>query len=178
MTIKHSLGTQVEPGTLRMERTLPAPIERVWAYLVDSDKRAAWLAGGALPKQSGELFELRFEHTKLTGEVAPDRFAECREPIHQKSRLLHIEPQKLLTISWDEGSAAPSEVSFELTPQGDSTRLVLTHRRLATRKGMLSVAGGWHAHVDVLIDVLAGNKPQGFWTNLAEVAKEYETQIR
>jgi uncharacterized protein YndB with AHSA1/START domain len=29
MTIKHSLGQQVDPGTLRMERTLPAPIERV-----------------------------------------------------------------------------------------------------------------------------------------------------
>jgi hypothetical protein len=27
-TIKHSLGRQVEPDTLRMERTLPAPVER------------------------------------------------------------------------------------------------------------------------------------------------------
>ncbi|HEX7863621.1 MAG TPA: SRPBCC family protein [Variovorax sp.] len=178
MTIKHSLGNQTAPGTLRMERTLPAPIERVWAYLADSDRRAAWLAGGALPRAPGELFELRFEHTKLTGEVAPDRFAECREPILQKSRLLRMEPPRLLSISWDEGGSAPSEVTFELTPKGDTTQLVLTHSRLASRKDMLSVAGGWHAHVDVLIEILSGHKPQGFWTNLAAIEKEYEAHIR
>jgi len=55
---------------------------------------------------------------------------------------------------------------------------VLTHRRLANRKEVISVAGGWHAHVDVLIDVLRGDKPQGFWTNLEVVEKAYEAQIR
>jgi uncharacterized protein YndB with AHSA1/START domain len=176
MKIKHSLGTQVDAATLRMERTLPAPIERVWAYLTDPDKRAAWLAGGTMAQQPGELFDLRFDHTQLTGEVAPERFAECRKPIVQKSKLVRMEAPTLLTISWDEGPA-PSEVTFELTPQGDATQLVLTHRRLASRKDMLSVAGGWHAHVDVLIDVLAGREPQGFWTNLAEVEKGYEAQL-
>lgn len=177
MTTKQSLGTQVDSTTLRMERVLPAPIERVWAYLADSDKRATWLAGGALPRAPGELFELRFDHTGLTGEVAPDRFADCRVPILQKSRLLRVEPPRLLAISWNEGGATPSEVTFELTPQGDTTRLVLTHSRLANRKGMLSVASGWHAHVDVLIETLAGGKPQGFWTNLVAIGQEYEAHI-
>jgi hypothetical protein len=54
---------------------------------------------------------------------------------------------------------------------------VLTHRRLASRKDMLSVASGWHAHADVLIDVLAGQQPQGFWTNLLAVEKAYEAHI-
>ena len=177
MTIKHSLGQKVDPGTLRMERTLPAPIERVWAYLTDHDKRAAWLAGGTMTQKPGEMFDLRFNHTELTGEVAPDRYAECRQPIVQKSRLVRMEAPTLLTISWDEGPA-PSEVTFELTPQGNTTQLVLTHRRLASRKDMVSVAGGWHAHVDVLIEVLAGRKPQGFWTNHAALEKDYEAQIR
>jgi uncharacterized protein YndB with AHSA1/START domain len=177
MTIKHSLGQQVAPGTLRMERILPAPIERVWAYLTDPDKRATWLAGGTMTQKPGEMFDLRFNHTELTGEVAPDRYAECRQPIVQKSRLVRMEAPTLLTISWDEGPA-PSEVTFELTPQGNTTQLVLTHRRLASRKDMVSVAGGWHAHVDVLIEVLAGRKPQGFWTNHAALEKDYEAQIR
>ena len=88
-----------------------------------------------------------------------------------------MEPPRLLAISWNEGGAAPSEVTFELTPQGDTTRLVLTHSRLASRKGMLSVASGWHAHVDVLIETLAGGKPQGFWTNLLALGQEYEAHI-
>jgi uncharacterized protein YndB with AHSA1/START domain len=29
----------VEPGTVRLERLLPGPIDRVWAYLTESDKR-------------------------------------------------------------------------------------------------------------------------------------------
>ena len=177
MTIKHSLGRRVEPDTLRMERTLPAPVERVWAYLTDPDKRATWLAGGTMAHAPGELFDLRFDHTRLTGEVAPDRYAECRVPIAQKSRLVRMEAPTLLAISWDEGPS-PSEVTFELTPQGNATLLVLTHRRLASRKDMLSVAGGWHSHVDVLIDVLAGQQPQGFWTNLLAVEKAYEAHIR
>lgn len=149
-----------------MERTLPVPIERVWAYLIDPDKRAAWLADGTMAQKPGEMFDLLFNHTELTGEVAPDRYAECRQPIVQKSRLVRMEAPTLLTLSWDEGPA-PSEVTFELT-----------HRRLASRKDMVSVAGGWHAHVDVLIEVLAGSKPQGFWTNHAALDRNYEAQIR
>lgn len=177
-TIKHSLGNQTAPGTLRVERTLPAPIDRVWTYLVDPDKRATWLAGGTMARQPGGVFDLRFEHTKLTDEEAPERFAGYRKPHLQQSKLLRMEAPTLLTISWDEGGANASEVSFELTPQGDdSTRLVLTHRRLADRKETLSVAGGWHAHLDVLVDVIQGKKPQGFWTTLDAVEKAYEAHI-
>ena len=52
-TLKHSLGTQTEPGTLRIERTLPAPIDRVWTYLVDPEKRRSWLAGGTMAQAPG-----------------------------------------------------------------------------------------------------------------------------
>ena len=39
-------GVLTAPDTLRIERLLPGPIERVWQYLTDSDKRATWLAVG------------------------------------------------------------------------------------------------------------------------------------
>ena len=37
-------GELIEPATVRIERMLPGPIERVWDYLTDSDLRAQWLA--------------------------------------------------------------------------------------------------------------------------------------
>jgi uncharacterized protein YndB with AHSA1/START domain len=172
-----SLGTLIEPGTVRMERTLPAPVERVWAYFVDPDKRARWLAGGTMAEKSGGVFELRFDHTSLSGQVAPDRFADCRGPISQKSRLVTLDPMKRLTISWGSESATASEVSFEFTPRGDSTHLVLTHRRLPDRKETLSVSSGWHAHLDVLDDVLHERTPRGFWSNHAELEKAYEARL-
>ena len=177
MTLKHSLGTLIEPATLRVERIFPAPIERVWAYLVDPEKRRTWLAGGTMAAEPGGIFELRFQHTELSGEEAPEHYAAYRKTHIQKSRVVRIEPPKLLTISWGNESDAASEVTFELTPTGDGTRLVLTHRRLPDRKETVSVSSGWHAHLDVLDDVLNGRTPHGFWTNLEAVEKAYEAGI-
>lgn len=178
MTLKHSLGTQTEPATLRVERILPAPVERVWAYLVDPEKRRNWLAGGSMAQAPGGVFELRFQHTELSGEEAPEHYAAYRKTHIQKSRVVHIEPPKLLTISWGSESDTASEVTFELSPKGEGTQLVLTHRRLPDRKETVSVASGWHAHLDVLDDVLHGRKPQGFWTNLSELEAAYEAHVR
>ena len=43
-----AFGALTEPTTLTIQRVLPGPIERVWAYLTESDKRRQWLAAGAL----------------------------------------------------------------------------------------------------------------------------------
>ena len=41
-------GTLIEPTTLKIQRLLPGPIERCWAYLTESDMRRQWLAAGQL----------------------------------------------------------------------------------------------------------------------------------
>ena len=41
-------GTLIEPATLKIQRLLPGPIERVWAYLTESDLRRQWLAAGPM----------------------------------------------------------------------------------------------------------------------------------
>ena len=43
---RDAYGTLIEPTTLKMQRLLPGPIERIWAWLVESDKRRKWLAAG------------------------------------------------------------------------------------------------------------------------------------
>ena len=37
-------GVVAELRALRFERLLPGPIERVWAYLTESEMRAKWLS--------------------------------------------------------------------------------------------------------------------------------------
>ena len=37
---------RVSKDAVRFERLLPGPIERVWSYLTDSEKRGKWLASG------------------------------------------------------------------------------------------------------------------------------------
>ena len=51
-------GELIEPTTLRIQRLLPGPIERIWAYLTDSELRRKWLAAGAMEMKVGSPFEL------------------------------------------------------------------------------------------------------------------------
>ena len=46
-------GVVTESRTIRMERLLPGPIERVWDYLTDSAKRGKWFAAGKMDLRVG-----------------------------------------------------------------------------------------------------------------------------
>ena len=64
-------STLVEPGTVRLERLLPGPVERVWAYITESDKRANWLAGGEFDLRVGGKIRLEFDNARLSSEKTP-----------------------------------------------------------------------------------------------------------
>ena len=63
--MKEPQSTLIPPSTVRLERLLPGPVERVWAYLVESDKRATWLAAGEFDLRVGGKIELIFDNDKL-----------------------------------------------------------------------------------------------------------------
>ena len=46
-------GTFTGPAEVRLVRTLPGPIERVWEYLTDDEKRARWFAGATIDSRKG-----------------------------------------------------------------------------------------------------------------------------
>src|SRR5262245_39708645 len=117
-------GEIVGPGTLRIERLLPGPIERVWAYLTESEKRGTWLARGEMELRVGGRVELNFLHSSLTPvqEPTPARFKEIENGCGFSGEVLQCEPPRLLSYTWGGGS----EVTFELTPQGGKVQLVIT----------------------------------------------------
>lgn len=41
-------GVLTEPATLKIQRLLPGPVERIWAYLTESELRRQWLAAGPM----------------------------------------------------------------------------------------------------------------------------------
>ena len=176
--IMNDYGTVTAPDTVRLERLLPGPIERVWAYLADSDKRRTWLAAGPMELQVGGRVEHVFRNSELTpGDEPPPKYASDGGEHHMHGQVLACEPPRLLSYTWGEGNGQYSEVSFELTPSGDDVQIVLTHSRLGNRDMMVSVAAGWHAHLAILIDRLSGRAPAGFWTTHTRLEAMYEQRI-
>jgi uncharacterized protein YndB with AHSA1/START domain len=172
-------GVLVEPGTIRFERVLAGPIDRVWAYLVESDKRGKWLATGHMQPRVGSVFELRFQHASLSSQVdpTPERFKSIENGHVSHHQLTRFEPPTLLSFTWDGAGEQASEVRFELTPQRDNVLLALTHRRLADRALAASVAAGWHAHLAMLVDRLDGREPPSFWSVFGTLDGEYQTRF-
>src|SRR6202012_6196127 len=64
-----------------------------------------------------------------------------------------LEPRRVLEYSWDEGPKIPrGTVRWELSPEGDGTRLVLTQTfvRGTAPADVLPFFGGWEALLDAL----------------------------
>ena len=59
-------GVVTSPTSLCFTRVLPASVERVWAFLTESDKRGLWLATGDMELREGGGVTLRFVHADLS----------------------------------------------------------------------------------------------------------------
>jgi uncharacterized protein YndB with AHSA1/START domain len=178
LTMDAAYGVVVEPGTVRFERLVPGPIERVWSYLIDDNNRSQWLAFGSLVPRVGGKFELRFEHAKLSKHQAPppERFKDIGTPVGIE-QITRIAPPMLLSFTWGGDANGASDVTVELTPKGNQVLLALTHRRLADRKAMADVSGGWHPLLAVLVERLNGREPAAFWSIFAETDGIYEKRL-
>ena len=167
-------ATLTHPDTVRIERLLPGPIDRVWRYLTDSELRGTWFCAGVMDTQPGGAFVQQFHNSNLTGHdgTPPAKYATHGGEFEQTGRVLAYEPPHRLAFTMGSADSA-SEVEFTLTPTGDQVLLVVTHRRLASRDAVLSVSGGWHSHLAILIARLQGTEPEGFWPMHTRLEGEY-----
>ena len=170
---RNEYGELTEPGTFRIERLLPGPIERVWSYLTDPEKRRKWFGDGPMDLRPGGPVKLQFRFSGLSAEKTPATKADTCEVPGQVTR---CHPPRLLAFTWGSGPDA-SEVTFELTAQGRDVLLVITHRRLGEPGTIVSVASGWHTHLCILSDVLNGGEPRGFWTTKVQMEGEYRERL-
>lgn len=171
-------GVITAPDTVRFERLLSGPAERIWAYLTEADKRRQWLAGGEMELKVGGQADLLFKHSEFTDEPAPKKYAEMNaKGFPSQHRITQVDPPRLLAMTWPGEEGHESEVVFELFPEGDKVRLVATHTRLADRGEMINVSGGWHAHLGVLATVLQGGRIKRFWSRIPVLEAEYQRRF-
>jgi len=172
-------GELLDDSTVRFERLLPGPIERVWSYLIEGDKRAKWLCGGETEAKVGGHVDMLFHNASLSDAndiEAPEKYRDLPEKRSFSGEVTRYEPPHALSHTWEfEGDE--SEVCYELEEHGDKVRLVLTHRRLKTTDIVLSVSGGWHTHLDMLVDVLADKELPAFWKTYTAIEAQYVKRL-
>jgi uncharacterized protein YndB with AHSA1/START domain len=104
---------------IMIERTYDAPVEKVWAALTDKDVMKQWYFD--VPEFRPEV------GNEFTFTGGPD---EGKQYEHL-CRVTQAEQNKVIAYTWRyEGYPGDSEVTFELFPEGDKTRLKLTHTGL------------------------------------------------
>ena len=165
-------GVLTEPATLLIQRLLPGPIERVWAYLTESDLRRQWLASGQMELKVGAPFELVWRNDELT-DPPGQRPPVCSAENRMQSRITELDPPRRLAFAWSNSG----DVSFDLEPEGDQVLLTVIHRRLPDRATLLKVGPGWHLHLDLLVARVTGKEPPPFWDAWTRLAQEYERRL-
>ena len=121
-----------------VERTLNAPVTRVWNALTDVDQMREWYFDlKEFKPEVGFQFEFVVEHE---GTI-----------YHHLCRVTEVIAQKKIAYTWRyKGEPGDSLVTIELFAEGDNTRLKLTHTGIETFPKILAYARknfeqGWTA---------------------------------
>lgn len=172
IAVQDGYGVLDDQATLTIQRLLPGPVDRVWAYLTQSDLRRQWLAAGEMEMRKGSRFELVWRNAELTENLGnkPDGFGDEHR---LDSEITEWDPPRRLAFTW----GSTGGVAFDLEPAGSRVLLTVTHRRIADRLSQLNICAGWHAHLDVLAARLEGQTPQPFWDLWTGLKFEYERRI-
>ena len=103
-----------------VERTLNAPIARVWKALTDAHQMRQWYFDlKEFKPQVGFEFEFVVEHEG-------NRY-------HHLCQVTDVVPQKKIAYSWRyKGEPGDSLVTFELFGEGNKTRVKVTHTGIET----------------------------------------------
>ncbi|MBA1158449.1 SRPBCC family protein [Microvirga mediterraneensis] len=161
-------GALTEPATLTIQRLLPGPVERIWAYLTQSDLRARWLAAGDMDLTLGAPLELVWRNDGLS-DLPTRRPHGFPEEQRMTSRITELDPPHRLSIAW----GSTGDVTFTLEPQGADVLLTVTHHRVTDRATLLNISAGWHTHLDILAARVSGETPEPFWESWERLKEEY-----
>jgi len=113
-------NTKVKPGEVTKETILNAPVSQAWKAITDPDEMKNWYFKiDRFKPEVGFTFEFYGE-------------AEAKKYLHL-CEVTDVIPQKRLQYSWSyKDLPGRSLLTFELQPEGDKTRLKLTHAGLDT----------------------------------------------
>jgi uncharacterized protein YndB with AHSA1/START domain len=126
---------------VRFVRHYPRPVEKVWAALTDPARLADWMGAAKVEPFVGGRFDL------------------MTDSIHGSTGIVRVwDPPRVLEFSWSNTHSGDAVIRYELTPERDGTRLVLSHRGMPYLTSALMLPG-WHDFLDRLGTLVSGGLP-------------------
>ena len=135
-------GRMDTAATVRFERTLPGPVERVWEYVTDTARLPGWFGNGTIEPRAGGAVRL------MDG--------------HVRGVVTQWDPPRKLAYTWnvfnpgaDRSDYPESYLTITLQARGDEVLLTLTHLPVLERFEKQN-AMGWHTYLDMLEAAVRG----------------------
>lgn len=173
-TRMNTYGKLIDAQTLQFERLLPGPIEKVWEYITEAEKRRLWFCDGTSGRQEGDHFTFVF-HNSTLGEPpvpTPEKYTDFGDGYESQAVVVKAEKPTLFVIEWE------GIVTFRLEEVGEQVLLTLTHEKLQDSKGTrVGTLAGWHTHLDLLMTICHGQKPESFWPAHMAHEDEYAKRV-
>jgi len=128
-------------ATIRFERRIGHPIERVWAALTEPGELIAWWGDADVELREDGRFDVRWLNTDAAGNAA-----------HMHATITRLDPPRLLELEGDIHGV----LRWELRPEEDGTVLRFSSTLELPEEFRLKVLAGWHFHLDALATALDG----------------------
>ena len=121
-----------------LEEVIPHPVEVVWGALTDRAAISEWLMQTAeFEPAVGTRFRMKTDRLSADGWV--------------RAEVTELDPPRRMVWAWSvDEAAAPTTVTFELSPEGDGTRLRLTHTGEIDPFAGELLRDGWPGKIDDL----------------------------
>ncbi|WP_312113516.1 SRPBCC family protein [Brevibacillus reuszeri] len=147
-------------STIRFERHLPYTVEAVWDSLTEPQKLVDWLAAAEVELTEGGRFQLTFANT---GDV-------------MNGKVIQVQSPSVLAYTWNSEDPNESVVQWELTPEADGCLLLLKHT-IRVPERLSYMLAGWHVHLDLLAETLAGEVKGWPWSHWESMREKYAKQL-
>ncbi len=144
----------------RLERELDHPPAAVWRMLTDPAELPKWLAPGDIELREGGRAKLDFQDS---GTVID-------------SIVTAVDPPRLLEYSWSGPGEPTRPVRWEVIPEGDGSRLVLT-LGVPDSEDVARACAGWEAHLQMLLAALEGVPVKFPFERFKETREAYKALI-
>jgi uncharacterized protein YndB with AHSA1/START domain len=141
-----SQAAVASPTSLVISRTYPASVERVFKAWTDANQLGQWFAptDDYTTKASVDLrvgHEYRIDITPKGGNV---------HTIFGTYRIIDPPRKLVYTWRWENGPAADTLVTVDFTPEGDATKVTITHDKFADTEARDKHNEGWNGCLDRL----------------------------